>query len=386
MCDVVIAGIGQVPVGEHWGVPLRTLAARAMLAAQRDAGGLKPQALYVGNLLSPVVSHQSNLGTLLADNAGMSGIEAFTVEAAEASGAGALRAGYLAVLSGYVDVAMVVGVEKFTDAVGPVIEGAMSETMDYDFEATNGLTPTAAAAMVMRLYMQTYDLPSDGLAGFPVLAHENALNNPNAYFRRALTREGYARAAMLSTPLNLYDKAPYADGAAAVILTRPDRLKKALEHPLVQVRGSGAAIDTLALHDRHDPLAFHAAVVAIQNACRHAGILPADVQVFELSDNFSVYAALCLEAGGFAQRGAGWKLANGDELSLKGRLPVCTMGGMKARGNPAGASGVYQVVEACLQLRGEAGANQVRDARRALTLCLGGPASTAVCHVLQTWQ
>jgi acetyl-CoA C-acetyltransferase len=383
MCEVVIAGIGQVSVGEHWDVSLRSLAARAMLNAQKDAGGLKPQALYVGNLLASVVSHQSNLGTLLADNTGLGGIEAFSVEAAEASGAGAFRLGYLAVLSGYVDTVMVVGVEKFTDVVGPRLEAAMAETTDYDFEAVNGLTPTAVAGLIMRRYLDVNQLPATALAGFPILAHANAVNNPNAYFHRTINRETYERAGMISDPVNLYDKAPYADGAAAVILTRSKLIPEGFTHPQVQVCGSSIVIDRLALHDRSEPLGFDAAALSVQRACRQAGILPSDADLFELCDSFSVYAALSLEAAGFAPRGQGWQLAEGGDLSLGSKIPVSTMGGWKGRGNPAGASGIYQIVEAVQQLRGEAGVNQVKGAHRALVQALGGAASTAITHVLQ---
>ena len=149
------------------------------------------------------------------------------------------------------------------------------------------------------------------------------------------------------------------------------------------VRGAGGVIDTLALHDRPDPLAFDAARYAVQRACEMGGILPGEVDLFELDDAFSIYAVLELEAAGFAERGQGWRLGQNGELALNARLPVLTMGGSKGRGNPLGAAGVYQIVEAAQQLRGEAGANQVKDARLALTLSLGGPASSAYAHVLQ---
>jgi len=137
------------------------------------------------------------------------------------------------------------------------------------------------------------------------------------------------------------------------------------------------------LHDRPDPLAFDAARLSVERACRQAGILPADVDLFEVCDAFSIYALLSLEAAGFAKRGEGWKLAQSGNLAINGKLPVLTMGGCKARGNPIAAVGVYQAVEATLQLRGQAGANQVKDARRALIQCLGGPGSTAAAHVLE---
>jgi len=383
MRDVVIAGIGQTPVGEHWDISLRSLAAKAMLAAIKDAGGVKPQALYIGNFLGPTLSHQENLGALLADNAGLTGIEAFTVEAAGASGGAALRVGFNAVASGFVDTALVVGVEKVTDMVGPEVEAAAALSTDYDYEAMTGLTAPAQAALLMQRYLHEFNPPREAFGEFALVAHANGANNPNAFFRKAIRKELYAGAEVISDPLNLFDMGPYADGAAAVLLTARDKAPSGLDHPLVRVSGSSVVIDTLALHDRPDPLAFDAARLSVERACRQAGILPADVDLFEVCDAFSIYALLSLEAAGFAKRGEGWKLAQSGDLTISGKLPVLTMGGCKARGNPIAAVGVYQAVEAALQLRGQAGANQVKDARRALIQCLGGPASTAAAHVLE---
>lgn len=383
MTDIIIAGIGQIPVGEHWELSLRSQAAKAMLAAVRDAGGIRPQALYIGNFLASVVSHQSNLGALLAENAGMSGIEAYTVEAAGASGAGAFRTGYLAVASGFVDAALVVGVEKYTDMVGAGLESAAAQAMDYDYEGVQGLSAVGQAGLLMQRYLHEYQPPRSAFAAFPLLAHANAVNNPNAMFRKAIKPETYAKAGMVSAPLNLFDVAPLADGAAAVLLTRASLLPKDFPHPLVRVSGSSVVVDTLALHDRSDPLAFEAARISVEQACSQAGILPKDVNFFELCDSTSIYAALSLEAAGFAPRGEGWRLAAEGALNLGGKLPALTLGGLKARGNPLGATGVYQIVEAVMQLRGQAGANQVAGAQRGLVQSLGGPASTAVTHVLE---
>jgi len=386
MSEVVIAGIGQVPVGEHWDVSLRSLAARAILAAIKDAGGMRPQALYIGNFLGSVISHQSNMGALLTDNTGLGGIEAFTIEAAAASGAGALRMGYMAVASGWVDTAVVVGVEKYTDSAKPgALEAAIAQSQDYDYESMQGMTAAGQAALLMQRYLYQYRAPRQSFAALPVLAHANGVNNPNAMFRKAINTETYQRAGMVSDPVNLFDMAPYADGAAAVLITRSDLIQKDLEHPLVRISGSSSAIDTLALHDRPDPLAFTAARVSVERACRKAGILPSDVDLFELSDPFSIYAILSLEAAGFAAPGEGWRMAQDGCFNLNGPMPIQTMGGFKARGNPLAASGMYQAVEASLQLRGEAGPNQVQHARRALIQSLGGPASTAVTHVLERW-
>lgn len=382
MREVVIAGIGQTPVGELWEVSLRSLAYQAIKAARLDAGGMQPQALYAGNFLSPVTSHQGNLSTLLADNAGLEGVEAFTVEAASGSGGAAFQMGTMAVASGQVDVALVVGVEKFTDALGSEQEAAVAQSMESDYEAAVGLTLAGQAGLLMQRYLHESGAPRSAFGAFPVLAHANAVNNPNAMYRKAIRQETYEKADMLSDPINLFDMASFADGAAAVMLTTPE-LAAGLPHPLVAVRGAGGVIDTLAIHDRPDPLAFDAARFAVQRACEMAGILPGEVNLFELDDAFSIYAVLELEAAGFAERGQGWRLGLTGDLGLKSRMPILTMGGSKGRGNPLGAAGVYQIVEAALQLRGEAGVNQVANARRALTLSLGGPASSAYAHVLE---
>lgn len=383
MTDVVIAGIGQTEVGEHWDIGLRDLAYAAIHDAIADAGGLKPQSLFVGNMLAPNLSRQSHVGALLADYSGLLGIEAVTVEAAGASGGAALRQGYLAVASGMVDVALVVGVEKFTDKVGASVDEALATQSDSDYEAIQGMTPAAQAALLMKRYMHEYEVPADGLAGFALTAHINGVANKNAMFRKAIKPEVYAKAEMVSDPLNMFDMAPNADGAAALVLTRRELLPTSFKNPLVKVAGSGSSSDTLALHDRKDMLFFDTAQLSAGRAMKQVGLTLDGIDFFEYHDAFSIYAALQLEAVGFAIKGNGWKLAADGSIGLKGKIPCATMGGMKARGFPGGAAGVYQAVEAAMQLRGQAGANQIADARFGLIQSLGGPASTSVSHILQ---
>ena len=383
MTDVVIAGIGQTEVGEHWDIGLRELAYAALQDALRDAGELKPQSLFVSNMLAPTLSNQAHIGALLVDYAGLAGIEAVTIEAAGASGGAALRQGYLAVASGMVDVALVVGVEKFTDKVGAGVEEALSTASDSDFEAVQGMTQTAQAALLMKRYMHEHNVPANGFAAFALTAHTNGVANKNAMFRKAIKPEVYSKAEMVSDPLNMFDMAPNADGAAALVLTRRELLPSNFTNPLVKISGSGASSDTLALHDRKDMLYFDTAQISAGKAMKQAGVVLDDIDLFEYHDVFSIYAALQLEAVGFAVRGQSWKLAEDGETGRKGRIPCATMGGMKARGFPGGAAGVYQAAEAVAQLRGQAEANQIPNAKTALIQSLGGPASTAVSHILQ---
>lgn len=380
--DVIIAGVGQIPVGEHWNSTLRQMAAEAILTALADAGGLRPQIMYIGNMLAATASRQANLGALLADDSGLVGVEGVTVEAADASGGAALRSGYLAILSGAADVVLVVGVEKWTDVIGPESMTFLSQMLDADFETTQGLTPLSLAGLLFHRYLREYDADRKAFAGFPEVAHANGATNPNAMFQKAMAEGAYQRAAKDAEILNLFDVAPYADGAAAVILARKSALPKSWKKPLVRLIGSSLVTDTLSIHDRHAPLAWDAARLSVERACRNAGILPKDLDFFEYHDATSLHAAIALEAAGFASQGQGWMLAKPEVIGLTGQIPVATFGGLKARGNTLGATGVYQAVEAVLQLRGEAGANQVKGARVGMIQSVGGMAATAATHVL----
>ncbi len=266
------------------------------------------------------------------------------------------------------------------------MDAALATTSDSDFEAIQGMTPASQAALLMKRYIHEYDVPANGFAGFALTAHANGVANKNAMFRKAIKPETYAKAEMVSDPLNMFDMAPNADGAAALVLTRRDLLPSDLHHPLVKIAGSAASSDTLALHDRKDMLFFDTAQISAGKAMKQAGLTSSnDIDLFEYHDTFSIYAALQLEAVGFAVKGKGWKFAADGEIGLQGTIPCATMGGMKARGFPGGAAGVYQAVDAVIQLRGQAEANQIPNAKTALIQSLGGPASTAVSQFCKDW-
>lgn len=381
MRDVSIIGIGQTEVGEHWGKSLRHLAGDAVLAAMRDAGIERADALYVGNMLSGELNGQEHLGALIADFVGLRGVEAVKIEAACGSGAAAVRMGYLAVASGLLDVVIVVGVEKMTDQKGAVTTAGLAMAADAEYEVVNGISFVSLNALLMQRYMHEYGIQHEDFAGFPINAHKNAATNPYAMFRKPISLEAFKRARMVAAPINLMDSSPVADGAAAVVLA-PSDVARRFQPVSVRIIGSANATDSLAVHDRRDPLFLSAAALSAQRAYRQAGIGPNDVDFFELHDAFSITAALSLEAAGFAERGRGVYLAKDGEIALDGRIPICTFGGLKARGHPVGATGVYQIVEAVLQLRHLAGPNQVKNARIGMTQNIGGSGATVITHIL----
>jgi acetyl-CoA C-acetyltransferase len=385
MRDVSIIGIGQTEVAEHWDRSLRHLAGDAILAAMEDAG-IEPgavDALYVGNMLSGLVTGQEHLGALIADFVGLRGIEAVRVEAACGSGAAALRLGYAAVAGGLQDVVLVAGVEKMTDTDNAETTAGLVMAADADYESVHGVTFVSINALLMRRYMYEYGVKHQDFAGFTVNAHRNAAGNPKAMFRNPVTVEQFARARMIADPINLLDSSGIGDGSAAVVICPASLAREYRKSGIVRIKASSMATDAVAVHDRRDPLWLSAVEASAFKAYQQASVGPRDIDLFEVHDAFTIMSALSLEASGFAERGKGaWLALNGD-IGREGRIPICTMGGLKARGHPVGATGVYQVVEVVQQLRGEAGPNQIAGARLGMAQNIGGSGATVITHILE---
>ncbi len=381
MREVAIFEIGQTPVSEHWDKSLLELAGEPVLQIFEKTGMTSAEAIFVGNMLSGSANRQLHLGAYVADWVGAKHSGAVHVEAACGSGGAAFRAALMAVASGDVETAIAVGVEKMTDSPSADISSELAGASDADYERDMGLSFVALNALLMRRYMEEYGYRKDDFAGFSINAHANGVNNPNARFRYPITAEAYAKSAMAADPINILDASAMGDGAAAVLLVPLDRI--ADRENAVKVVGSGAATDAIAIHDRRDPLWLSAAELSAKKAYRQSGLTASDIDLFEVHDAFTIIEALSLEASGFAERGTGARWANLELISPHGKLPLATMGGLKARGHPVGATGIYQVVEAALQLRGEAGPNQVPGARIAMTQNIGGSGSNVYTHILR---
>jgi acetyl-CoA C-acetyltransferase len=383
MRQVAIIGIGQTKVDEHWDKSLKELGGGACFAAMQDAGMKKVDALFVGNMLSPMIDGQNQLGAFFSDWIGLWGHEAVKVEAACGSGAAALRAGLMAVASGEIESALVVGVEKMTDKAGHDVTAALATAADADYEVEQGVSFVGINALIMRRYMHEYGWKHADFAPFSINAHANALHNPNARLHMKITLEQFEKSSMVATPINLLDASPIGDGAAAVIIVPAEKATSVPGRPRVVLAGSAAATDTIAVHSRKDPLFLSAAYASAKRAYEMAGVTAQDIDVFELHDAFSIMSALSLEACGFAERGQGPRLGLDNEIRPEGRLPVCTRGGLKARGHPVGATGMYQIVEVVQQLRGECGPTQVDGVKIGMAQNIGGSGATVITHILK---
>lgn len=386
MRKVYVIGIGQTPVTK--GKELRgRYMARDAIGQAIDSARVEPSdisALYVGNMMAGILGNQQQLGPLYADAAGLRGCEAMTVEAACGSGAAAIRIGFAAVAGGLHDVVVVCGMERMTHAPRDDVTAALATAADWELEGVHGESFISLNAKLMSLYMSHYDIGPEAFAPFAIAAHSNALNNPNALLHKPLDLDGYLKSKTLVPPVKLMDAPPTCDGSAAIVLaTEPIANSIAREGATpIRVLASCVGTDSLAVERRANKLELTAATLSTQRAYSASGLNADDIDIFELHDAYTVITALSLEAAGFARAGEGVRLGVEGRTSIDGDLPISTMGGLKARGHPVGATGVYQTVETVLQLRGEAGANQVPGAKTAMTQNIGGTGATVVTHIL----
>jgi len=381
---IYITGIGQLKVEKDSPLSIREMGAKAIKMAMQDAGIEKADAIYLGNMLSGIMSNQQQLGPIVANEAGLFGTESVTIEAACGSGGAALRAGVMAIMSGLCDTVIVCGLEKMAHEDKDFITRSIATASDWEKEGGKGETFVTLNAKLMKMYIEKYKISPDSFGMFGVNAHKNANMNPNALFHKEITLDQYLESKFISGPVRIFDTSPVCDGAAAIVLSKyPSHQNIANTLPKVKITASAVSTDFVGISDRTSPLNAEGLKRSGQKAYQMAGISPKDVDFFELHDAYSIISTLSLEAMGFAEPGEGWKLAADGDIMLDGKIPISTFGGLKARGHAIGASGVYQAVEAYLQLTDRAANNSIKkDARVGLVQSIGGTASTTITHVL----
>jgi len=375
-------------VGRFFDKSARELFAEALFNAVNDAGGLKPQALVVGNMTSSVLMEQDSLAALLADYSGLRGIPAFKVEAACGSGGAALYAGFSLVKSGLVDVVAVGGVEKLTENVTAMTTKALAQAADAEYELFYGASFAGLNAMIARLYMDTYGYTREDLAYWPLRMHEYASYNPYAQLPRKTTLETILNSSVIADPLHLYDCAPIGDGAAVAILVRGEEKAREINRALgrevlVEIAGIGYATDSVDLGSRRDLLKMESSIIASRKAYKMAGIAEKSIDYVEVHDAFHITGYLALEAMEFAGEGEAPKLWKEGRFAKGDRPEVNFSGGLKARGHPVGATGIYQLAEAVMQIRGDFPGYKASSPEVAATHNVGGVATFSIVSVLR---
>jgi len=388
MSKVGIVGVGMTKFGEQWNHGFRELVLEAGVKAINDAKieGKEIQAIYGGTMSSGFLIGQEHISVLIADQVGLIGIPTIRVEAACASGGLALRQAYLAIKSGRLDVVAAGGVEKMTDVPSNIATVALMGAGDEEWEGFYGATFPALYALMARRHMLEYGTTEEQMAMVAVKNHHNGTMNPNAQYQKEITVEDVMNSTPVAEPLKLLDCSPITDGAAVVILASEEKAKKISKESgkeIIWIEGSGQASDTLALHDRDAFSKTKAAILAGKMAYEQANVKPTDIDFAEVHDCFTIAEIMALEALGFCGFGEGGKITENNETALNGRIPINPSGGLKAKGHPIGATGIAQAIEATLQLRGEAGKRQIKNAECGLTHNVGGTGATCVVHIFK---
>ena len=384
MREVYAIGIG-ITSFSRLDYPISEIAAYPAMIALKDCGLSKIDHLYVANMGSGRINGQTALASAVIDTLSLTPAGAETIENGPASGASAIKQGFMAVASGLHDVVMVTGAERMREVNN-------LEAMDFVATLTHqlaeyiyGVTLPSLAGMFTRLYMEQYGVTSRHLAMVAVKNHDNAMLNPFAHLHQKITLEGIldgpealTNNPYVAEPLRFFDLCPVSDGGACVILaTKEVALKTG--RPLVRLAGVGQATDTHAVHERENPTDLLAVRRAAEQSMKMAGVKPSDVSVAELHDAFTILEIVESEEVGFFKKGQGHIALEKGETRIGGKIPINTSGGLKAKGHPVGATGIGQAHEIVTQLRGEARKRQVKNAKIGFTCNFGGFGNNVVC-------
>ncbi len=380
---VSIIGAGMSKFGKHDGLLARELFAEAAKEAFSRCPKLDPKAdikaLFIGHM-GEAYEHQGHMGAIAADWAGITGVAATRTESACASSGAALRSGIYAAMSGLADVVIVGGVEKMTHRTTSEVTEYLAMASDFPFEQWHGITFPGLYAMMATAHMHQYGTTEEQIAKVAVKNHHNGSLNPKAHMQKEITLQAAMSSRYVAWPLKLFDCSLITDGASCIILTRPELAGKYTDMP-VQIIGSGQATDTIGLYQRQSLTSLNATKLAAKTAYEMAKVKPEDIELAEVHDCFTIAELMAYEDLGFCLLGKSGKMVDDGETDLGGRISVNTSGGLKAKGHPVGATGTAQAYEIYLQLTGQAGKRQVKDAKVGLTQNVGGSGATAAVHI-----
>jgi len=377
MRRVAVIGVGVTKFGKHErtsGELFAEAAVDALADAELPPGAV--QALYYGNVVGGETEHQLHTGPQAASILGIPTVPTTRFETACASSHAAFRHAVMEIAAGISDVVLVGGGERVLNVPTADSTEYFAYASDASWEQPLGLTFPGVFALVARAHMAKYGTTEEQMAAVAVKNHRHGALNPKAQFQKPITLETVMKSAYIADPLKLYDCCPFTDGGAAVVLASEDVARR--RRRAVWVLGSAAASDSMLLGDKKDLSRVTATERAAKGAYEQAGKSPADVDVVELHDCFTIAEIVATEGLGLFEPGTGGLAAERGDTSLGGKVPVNTSGGLKAKGHPIGATGAAQIAEIVTQLRGEAGPRQVDGARVGLTHTLGGNTATVL--------
>jgi acetyl-CoA C-acetyltransferase len=383
MRPVAVIGIGKTAFGAFPDRDLRSLAVEAISHALAD-GSLSPasiEAFYLGNFAGPSFVGQNHLAPYVGTAAGFETIPCTRIEDACASSGSAFFHAWQSVAAGIYDVVVVAGVEKMTSQTTPRVTEILAGAGDMSGEGRAGATFPALFAMIAQRHMYQYGTTREQLAAVAVKNHANGAKNPLAHMRKVVTLEQALAGRPIAEPLTVYDCSLISDGAAALVLVPLDHAKRYTTRH-VRVLSVAQTSDHVALDSKDDITCFPSVKSAGEKAYSLAGLGPRNIELAELHDCFTIAEILASEDLGFVEKGKGGPFAAEGCSAINGRLPINTSGGLKSKGHPVGATGVGQICDLTMQIRGDAGDRQVQRHRIGLAQNLGGSGATCVVTIL----
>jgi acetyl-CoA C-acetyltransferase len=373
----------MTPFGELFGLGVKDMLPMAVTEAVTSVDKGFDRADIEAAWFGELVTTDGFASGILADSCGLLDIPVSRLENACATGNDAVRHGLMGIASGLYDVVLVAGADKVRETSSrSTFWDWMGLTRDMAWDFPLGLVAPANFALHVSRYLYESPATREHMAMVAVKNHHHGVSNPKAQMRFEITVEQVLNAPMVVEPFGLYDCTPQSDGAAAVLLVSEDVVDRYTDTP-VWVRGVGLGVDRVMHAHKRDMTTFPPTIKAAKQAFAMAGIGPRDIDVAETHDCFTGVELINYEDLGFCERFEAYKLIEGGETSVGGRLPVNPSGGLKAKGHPPGATGVAQCVELFEQLRGRA-SNQVDGARWALAHNIGGPTAVSAITILST--
>ena len=373
MRRVYVIGSALTKVGRHFNKGYKELASEVIDKAINESGLESVDLVIVANMLSDSILDQLDISTILMQNLGMTKVKVLRVETGESSGLAALEVAWTAIKSEAAENVLVIGVEKATEYPTYKINKVYSKVLDYETETIRNITPPDYAALIMKAYLRKYGLKREDIVEWPIKMHENASRNPYAQLNFKVNREKVLNSMIISDPIRLLDTFPIGDGAAAIVLTSSKESGRLKAEPVELVYTSSAVSIQVHLRDDLTKLPATAEVVSDLRMKFNEKII--NEAAIELHDSYSIYAYLLIEELGLAARGEALEVVN--ELEF-----INVSGGLKARGHPLGATGVYQVAELHkLMTSGLAGRRF--DGKYAIAHSMSGPDYNARVALLQ---
>ncbi|MBH59476.1 MAG: hypothetical protein CMO19_03540 [Thaumarchaeota archaeon] len=373
---IKISGTGFTKITDHWSKSLLDISVESAKQAISESN-ISPDMLIFANTLSSYSSSQENMSTIISEKLGLSNIDSFKIESSSCSGAMAVNVAHKLLSSNDIESVLVIGSEKMTDLSPSETIKATTLGESYEYTQFFGITMNSLYALFTRLYMENYNISSDDLSNFSVLSHKNSSSCKHAQFNREFSLDAINKSSIISSPLNMLNCSPIGDGSASVMLSKTN---KSNFHD-VNILSSISSNSSIDFYSRDNLLEFNSTANCLNKSLEKSKINLNDIDLLEVHDVVPAITANIIETMGFSDPGSATSDIISGKFDLNSKTSLSCSGGLKARGNPLSATGIYQIAEVTRQLQNR---SHVDLQNKKIGLChnMSGMDSNSVIHIL----